>query len=291
MKLAIVTLVVAVAGLAGARLARSMARDASRGEAEAQPYAPSPGAAPFISLGYREAAADALFVRLRGYFGDDANSAHTIAALCEAIVELDPRFHRPYDYCGGAMTLARRGVDQGIYLRAARLLERGAAEFPSDWRLPNLAGQIYAQDLATEDPVQRRAWDEQATTLIESAVRKPGAPLNLAEWAAVMRTKFGQRERAIQGLREMLLITRDVKARRALIERLAALENQDADEIAAELYEMRTAFLQRWKSERPDLPPTWYILLGPRLAPGFDWGALVDRDLVDLTFERLPPLE
>jgi hypothetical protein len=118
--------------------------------------------------------------------------------------------------------------------------------------------------------------------LIESAIRKPGAPAELQDWAAVMRTKYGQQERAIRDLREVLLVTSDTKARKLLIDRLAKLQNQNADDIAREIYESRREFEREWLSRRPLVPPTAYVLIGPRLQPGF---APVDlatggRDLV-----------
>lgn len=289
-----VALAVAVVGFGGARAARTLAKDRAAAASVAEPYTPSPAAAPFVSLGYREAAADALYVRLRGYFGDYENTADAIASLCEAIVTLDPRLSSVYEYCGGAMTLAKHGVDQSIYLRAIALLERGAREFPANWRIPMLAGQIYTQDLRTDDPAQRREWDERGTLLVESAVRKPGAPVEFQEWAAIMRTKFGQHERAVKGLREMILITSEPKARQALIKRLAALEQADANEIAGELYEARRAFGEEWLASRPYIPATWYILLGPRPQPGFDMAELATggRELVTATsVEHLEPLE
>ena len=82
------------------------------------------------------------------------------------------------------------------------MLERGIAEFPDDWKLPYLAGQIYTQDLVTDDPNQRREWNERGTLLTESAIREPGPPQQAATWVAFMRTKLGQRDRAIKDLRE-----------------------------------------------------------------------------------------
>jgi hypothetical protein len=191
------------------------------------------------------------------------------------------------------MTLAHDGVDQTTYHRAIDVLERGAAAFPNDWKLPFLAGQIYTQDLQTKDPAERRQWDEKGTLLIESAIRKPGAPAEAAGWVSMMRTKFGQNQRAIEGLHEILLVTTDDKARRALIEKLAQLEHQDADEIAGELFEEREKFVRRWRDHRPALPSTMYVLLGDQLAPGFDLTDLATggRDLVGSEgIERLEPL-
>jgi hypothetical protein len=279
-----VALAIAAVGFGTARVAR-IAANSDQTEQTETPYAPKPGSAPFMSLGYREAVADAMFVRLRGYFGGTGTTPDGVASLCEAIVALDPRFHRAYEYCGGAISyfsMTAHHPDQAVLLRAAALLERGANEFKTDWRIPNLAGQIYTQDLQTTDPAQRRAWDEKGMLLVESAIRKPGAPAELQDWAAMMRTKYGQQQRAIRDLRELLLLTTDAKARKTLIGRLAQLEHQDADAIATEIFEARRDFDREWKTSRPTLPATWYVLLGPRLQPGFDMVDLATggRDLI-----------
>ena len=258
-----------------------------------EPYAPSPAAAPIVTLGYREVAADLLWIRFRGYFGGTDSTADALAALADAIVALDPRFKQVYTHAPMAMTLADHGVSQATYHRALAVLERGMAEFPDDWKLPNLAGQIYTQDLVTTDPAQRRAWDEKGTLLVESAIRKPGAPAGTATWVAMMRTKLGQHERAVSGLREMLLVTTDKDVRKRLLDKLAKLEDENADEIAAEIYEARHKFDAAWERDRPAIRPSFYVLLGPRIKPGFDLTDLATggRDLtVTDGFERLEPL-
>jgi len=91
----------------------------------------------------------------------------------------------------------------------------------------------------------------------------------------------------------MLLVTTQTKSRRALIEQLAKLQSQDADEIAGELYEARLRFWNDWQSHRPAIPATWYVLLGPRLRDGFDMASLATggHDLVMLNeLEALDPL-
>ncbi len=289
-----VVVTVAVLAFGGARLARVAAKAEVDQGARTEPYAPSPSSAPYLSLGYREAFADLMFVRLRGYFGGAETTPDGVAALCEAIVALDPRFHRTYEYCGGAISffsLTQQNPDRSVLLRAIALLERGAREFPHDWRLPNLAGQIYTQDLVTEDPAQRRAWDEKGLLLIETAIRKPGAPAELQDWAAVMRTKYGQQQRAIRDLREILLVTTDIKARKLLIERLAKIQDQNADAIATEIFVARQLFDREWKKNRPVIPATWYVLLGPQPELAFDPVELATggRDLV--TNEPVEPLE
>ena len=55
---------------------------------------------------------------MTGYFGGADSTSKGVAALVEAIVALDPRYHRPYEYGARAITIALSGVDQRSYLRA-----------------------------------------------------------------------------------------------------------------------------------------------------------------------------
>ena len=284
MRLGIVLAVIAVGALATARVAREAASEL-RPPADAEvPYSPSPAAAPIVSLGYREPAADLLWIRFLAYFGGSHTTAQGLAGVIDAILALDPRFRLAYEHGPRAMTMADEGVDQATYHHAIDLLERGTAAFSEGWQMPLLAGQIYLQDLKTDDPDQRRKWDEKGTLLIESAIRKPGSPPALALYAAQMRSKLGQMQQAIDGLREMILLTSNEDARKRMIARLATLESSNADAIANELELDRLRFTQAWHRERPRLPSTMYILLGKRIerGGGFDLTDLATggRDLV-----------
>lgn len=288
-----IVLLVAIAGLGTARVAREVAASERGRDAIARPYAPSPTAAPLVSLGYRELFADVLFARMLGYFGSEDNEGPAIAELAEAIAAADPQFRRNYNVGPIAMSGAKRGVDNGVHLRAIALLEKAAIVFPDEYRYPNVAGQIYIVDLQTDDPAQRRAWDERGAMLLETASRKPGAPADAGLQAAILQTRVGQRQRAIEKLRELILITEDARARQDLIAKLGELAESDADEVAAELLEGRKAFERDHHLTRPALPPTTYILLGPQLGTTFDLSDLATggRDLIGTQpFERLEPL-
>jgi tetratricopeptide (TPR) repeat protein len=287
-------MLVAVLALGGARIAREAAEQRAPQVIADEPYAPTPQAAPMVALGYRELLADLLFLRLKGYFGGRENTANGVAGLVEAIAALDPQYRRIYEWGARAITLAGRGVDNRAYQRAIAVLDAGAQQFPDDWKLPYLAGEIYTQDLQTKDPAERRAWDERGTLLTESAIRKPNAPAEAATWAATMRTRLGQHQRAVDGLREMLLVTSDDKARARLLAKLADLEDTSANELAAEILEARHRFDAAWLAARPAVPASMYVLIGSPLAPAFDLADLATggRDLVGtLPIERLEPLE
>jgi hypothetical protein len=285
-------LIGAFAAIAGAQGARELANDARAKTTADEPLAPSPGAAPIVSLGYRELAADLLFFRLVGYFGGSEYTAGGVAALVEAIVAMDPRHPKGYEWGGRAIVASRRerGLDNAIAMRAIRVLEIGAGMYPDNYNIPMLAGQIYLFDLETKDEAERRRWNEQAARLIETAVRRPNAPAGAATLAAHLRSKLGQHQRAVDSLREMMLITTDERAREELLEKLAELEHTDSAELAAELVLARRQFEATWKRERPSMRPSMYLVIGPIPPPGFDMGELATggHDLIDLHgFERL----
>src|SRR5262249_50891045 len=77
--------VVVIAALGGARLAREAAEAEAPQVLSDEPYAPAPDTAPLVTLGYRELAADLLFLPLKGYFRGSAGTADGGAALGGAI--------------------------------------------------------------------------------------------------------------------------------------------------------------------------------------------------------------
>lgn len=289
----LVAAAVGIAAVTGAQLVRGAAVDRRPPALADEPYAPSPDSARVVSLGYNEVAADLLAVRLVGYFGGTESTGNGLISLVEAIVALDPQLRWVYEWGARASTLAKHGVDNGVLIRAATVLEHGAKEFPKDWRMLNLAGQIYTQDLVTKDPKQRRDWDEKGTLLVEAAIRRPGAPSEIALWASTMRTKFGQQQRAIDELKEMFLLTEDTAARQKIIDKIAELSKGNELTIASEVLQERKAFEEKWQRERPALPATIYILLGARTKGPFDLTDLATggRDIVETPPERLEPVE
>lgn len=282
----------AVLGVGVARVARGVAKDQRPTVTLDRPYAPSPTAARILTLGYREMAADLALVRLLGYFPLTTSEPDVSAALAEAIVGLDPMYRRVYELGAIAMTDARREPDLKLQLRAIALLERGARMFPTNYRFPKLAGQIYIGDLQTTDPAQRRSWNEKGALLLESAARKPGAPAEMGMLAVALRSKLGQHQRAIENLQELFLITSDLKARQEILQKLGDLQTDTSGELAAELFAQRKRFERTWQSERPAMPSTFYVLIGPPLSPGFDLvdlasgGNLISTEM----FELLDPV-
>ncbi len=257
------------------------------------PYVPSAGSAPYVSLGYREVMADLLWIRALGYVGGDDDRAAGSRALVEAIVTLDPRFQRAYAW--GALAITSLGTEATTedMLGAIAILRQGMREFPDSYKLPLYAGQIYTVDLTSDDPAQVAAWQLEGVRLLERAVRLPGAPKSAGTYAAHLRSKLGQREKAVRDLRELILYTNDYKERAELVAKLAKLEEREADALAYELEVEQRRFDKAWQAVRPEVTPSMFVLLGPPLAPSFRLEDLaVDRDLVgtEEPIQPLPPL-
>ena len=252
------------------------------------PYAPSASAAPFLVAGYREFAADLFWIRTVGYSSGGEDSADGDSALFDAIAALDPHYDEIYKSGAARITIAKYGVNKQSYLDAARLLEQGTRLFPDNWRYPFEAGQIYILDLAflvkKDDPQQERAYNELGVHWLEHAVRLPGAPASAATLAATMQSKMGRTQQAIDSLRSVILTTDNEDLRRRLYAQLAKLEKQSEGDLRFTLRAERKAFVDKWQRDRPALPATMYLLLGPHANPSVDVNDFaVIRDLIGTT--------
>jgi hypothetical protein len=272
----------AVAALAGAQLVGYAARSDRAGwpRTADTPYAPSAGAAPYLSLGYREAAADLMWIRMLAYLGGTDDTSAGVRELVEATLALDDHFRPGYDVGALAIQTANRGVDNAAHLAAIDILERGMRLYPDNWEYPFLAGQVYIVDLVPKDEAQRREWTEKGVLLFERSVRMPGSLERVATTVAHFQEKLGKHELAVKHLEEMILIAQDDGVRDQLIAKLAELEQRDAADLRIAMIESRRAFIEDWDRNRPALPASMYLILGRRRDPYLPREALaVDRDL------------
>jgi tetratricopeptide (TPR) repeat protein len=225
---------------------------------------PSPRVARFLSLGYNELAADLAWARTLVYYGDGMQrrtELRHVERLTELVNTLDPHFRRPYWWAAYAVTYRQKNVTDEELRSSVKVLERAVEVFPNDWEMHWLLGTRYFLDIKSDDPREQEKIREKGAAYIERAMRLPNAPTNLPILAASMRTKLGQRERALRALEEMILTQTDDAARKELEERYAALASEDAREAMSEA---ATEFQARWKQHLPFAPPSLYILLGPR---------------------------
>jgi hypothetical protein len=260
-------------------------RELAAGERQSWPIvaqvAVAPDLAPVLgALLGRQFAADLIWIRGLVYYGstnEETADYSQISDFMDAVIQLDPGFHRVYRWAAYAMTFRREQPTQEEYLLSLKYLERGMKQFPDSYELFWLAGLRYYLDLTSKDREQQRRYRERGAELIEEAMQKPDADPSMASLAASLRTRLGQKERAIDDLRQMILLTDDPQMRERLVARMAGLTSEQvADEVDQAAGDFDVAHIR----ELPLTPPSLFVIIGPRPSPVIDFASLAtERDL------------
>ncbi len=235
---------------------------------------PPPSVARILSLGENELLADLAWVKTLVYYGDGLvhdTGMPDVEELIALVNRLDPKFRRPYAWGAQATTFRQRTATHDEYVASVEILRRGVANLPRDWELSWLLGLRLFLDIKGGTEEEQRLRREEGAMYIERAMRLPGAPDDLPLLAVSLRTRLGQKDRALRELREMILTTENEQAREQLQARYAALASEAASEdLAAEARKLD----QEWKAHLPYTSRTTYILLGPPPPAGIDLGQL-----------------
>jgi hypothetical protein len=290
--LGLLALAAAIACWSGGRLlaAQSLAERSTWPTGEDFVLLPTPELAPLVSLGYREAAADVTWARALVYYGAttaEGSDYKYLEQFIDNVIALDPSFKRVYRWASYAVTYKQEKATPEEFLSSLKYLDLAMKRFPDDYEPFWIAGVRWSLDMKTEDPVQRQRNKEKGADLIERAIRKPNAPPDLATLAASLRSRLGQKDRAIRDLREMILLTENKKAQTKMIERLQSLRSEGDPDLAAEVLREKRRFAEDWQASAPWAPPTFFVLLGPKPSPVIDYETLAnERDLVGADEER-----
>lgn len=233
-------LLILAAGLTGAFAAdslRSRAHDAwSSGQRyEDTYYLPPPAWLPALSLGYREAAADFLWMRALIYFGDELvqrGESRYVFEYADAIVTLDPEFLAVYRWVGMAGFYGAQATTPTEAERAVAFMERGAERFPDDGRLAWEIGAALAFEvpMLLDDPAARDEARQRAAPHLMRAVRLGAAPEWVTLSGAAMLSRIGETHQAVRHLEEMYPLVRDPSVRAEIAERIEQLRTRAREE-------------------------------------------------------------
>jgi hypothetical protein len=210
----------------------------------------------------RELFGDLVWARMLVYYGSNwagEGDLSQLEPLIDTVMAVAPHFEPVYEFAAYATTYKGGTATQAEFQTSIRYLERAMQVYPDDYKYFWIAGLRYYYDLWSDDPAVKRRYRERGADLIEQAMRKPNAPPDLATTAANMRSKLGQQQRAIDSLRQMVLITDNEEAREKMLERLR-IESPD---IADEVERAASALENEWLATMPSVPLDFYILLGP----------------------------
>lgn len=227
-------------------------------------YLPPPGWLQVMSLGYRRALADLIWLRALIYFGEEFENRGAVKHVFnygESMLALDPDFRRVYRWVGVAGVYTPTGSPPEFIARAVDVLRRGVERFPNDGELAWDAGATITYELLPNlpkgDPDRERLEAEGNDYMIAAARLGAGPPWLVLTNASSLR-KLGEKDRELRHLEEVYTLIRDPDVKSQVEIRIAQLRDQAYAEAFRKANE---EFEQRRLNEFPYLPPTLYLFV------------------------------
>lgn len=226
-----------------------------------------------LTLQYREAAADLLWMKALLYYADHLtgrSAAEYTVAYGKALIALDPDFVEPYRWVGSVPFYLSVETPLEMKLEGTRLLVEGSDRLPNDGDLAWEAAATVTYELlpfVPTDSPERHALELDSERLLARAVRLGAGPPWLTLNSALASARLGRTEVAVLSLERALAITDDPSLRAELMARLSDLsahsrliELQEAHHRAAQLHEQTFPYLQ----------PSQFLVFGERRLPQED---------------------
>lgn len=227
-------------------------------------YVPPARQLQVMSLGYKEALADLVWVRALIFSGERIgdNDVEAITRYVDAITGLAPRFHRPYLWggittvYGGSASVSREMVDQAI-----GIYRRGLEQYPESHELLYPLGMLLTHQVGSTPGYsarEREALSREGIELIRKAAAFGADPL-VRKYAATLVSEHAASDQlAIQFFEAQLAQAEDEAYRRLLRRKLAQL---GADEALESAEQIRTAFREEHLKEAPYVPDAVYAVI------------------------------
>ena len=251
-------------------------------------YVPDMRQLRLLSLGYRQTAADFIWIRLLNYFdahfrGD--RQYRWLEHFIEQAVALDPNFVKIYHWAGTNVLYGRRFTNENV-LRSNRFYEMALKQDPTDYEAAYRLGLNYYVEMKSEDPSERTKFKEQGLEYLERAANTPGAPSRILNLVAAISSKLGKEQLSLQYLVDVFLQTEDPETREKLRKKIDRLRR---DMSGGTMSEVALAFDDARKANFPYVGPGLYTLMGePRRVGQADvsWRTLLPGIDVDTDSSR-----
>ncbi|MEZ4323902.1 MAG: hypothetical protein R3B40_01725 [Polyangiales bacterium] len=223
-----------------------------------------------LTLGYREAVADLLWMRALLYYNESlrqTTGADFTLNYASALSALDPHFAPVYTWAGMVPFYLRVSTDHETQRRAVAYMVTGSDRLPEDGQLAwDTASTILYELLpvfqGTDE--ERQAWRRTAARLSERALRLGAGPPWLAMDAGSLLSQLGESDRAVRVIEQRIALTNDPTERADLNVRLQRLR-AGAEAVLAEA-EARAHEAARAR-DYPYLDLDRYLVVGTRRMP------------------------
>ncbi len=227
-------------------------------------YLPPPEWLGVMSLGYRRALADLIWMRALIYFGDEFRHRGVVRHVFnygDAMLALDPDFKRIYGWLGMASIYTPNKTSDEFLNRGVEMLRRGADRYPEDGQLAWDAGATIMYELIPnlpKDDPKREELKLEANEYMMAAARLGATPDWLVLNNADLLGELGKADRELQHLQEMYALVTDPNIKTQIELRIAKLQSQsDADAFS----QANAEFERKWQQELPYVPPSLYFFL------------------------------
>jgi hypothetical protein len=226
-------------------------------------YVPPPEHLEPMSLGYREALADILWVRALVFTGQRIGTADVgaVTRYAEAVTGLSPRFHQAYIW-GGVTPIYGGGGDitRDMVDRSIGTYRRGIEYFPESHKLLYAYGMLLTVQVSstpgyTEEEEARFA--EEGIEMIRRAAAFGADPL-VRQYATTLLTEHATEQMARQFLETQLATAEDEDYRRMLRRKLEALGGAESVE---EVERVRRRFVEEHIARIPYAPDSLYAVI------------------------------
>jgi hypothetical protein len=201
-----------MAGLGSAAIAVLVALDHQRPpmlRAEELSYLPKGEYLRVAVIGYRQMAADLIWLKAVQYIGEKKQSKRGYLAAYHAVdvlTDVDPRFAFAYQATGTVL-----GVYAHLVQESIAILSKGMQHNPEVWQLPFTIGYDYFYELC--DPAEAAPYFRTASML-------PGAPAYLPKLAARMTVAGGDPDAALEFLQRLDEQVQDQRLHEALAQKM-----------------------------------------------------------------------
>ena len=226
-------------------------------------YLPGPRHLELMSLGYREALADFVWIRAVIFSGEHLgqDTIEWVDDYLDGIMALAPRLRRPYAW-GGITSVysGHKAITKSMVERALALYRRGLSQFPEDHEMLFTLGMLLTRDVQTIpgfSPEERLAAKSEGIELVRKAAAF-GAPPVVRQYAATLLGDAATDQLAIQFLETQLLETDDEGYKRVLRRKLDELLGA---ELVRSLERLRSDFLAERDRKAPYVPETLFAVI------------------------------
>jgi hypothetical protein len=226
-------------------------------------YVPPANQLRWMSVGYREALADLLWIRALVFSGENIGKVDIAATdrFVIGITELSPRFKRAYIWGGITAVYGATGkITRDQVDRSMGIYRRGLERFPESHELLYPAGMLLTHQVASTEGYtdqEKEAYAAEGIMMIRKAAAFGADPL-VRRYATTLVAEHGTDQLAIQFLESQLAQAEDEDHRRLLRRKLSQLAGSGAVQA---IEATRAQFELERRREAPYLPDTiWAVI-------------------------------